>query len=134
MRNTIAIIYTLSLLTTCIAAETDNILTESKVKTIYIMQFSHLDIGYTHTQAEVAKIAIDTIDNVLEFCKKEPDYKWTVESLWQLEQWMNNSDENKINELMEYVKTGRIGLPRVTRDFIARLWDLKSFAGICIFE
>ncbi|MHB1455718.1 MAG: glycoside hydrolase family 38 N-terminal domain-containing protein [Armatimonadota bacterium] len=110
MRLNPAILCALILMTTTGANADMNILETSKVKTIYIMQFSHLDIGYTHTQADVAKISIDTLDNVLKLCKTVPDYKWTVESLWQLEQWMDNRSSTQIDELMGYVKSGRIGL------------------------
>lgn len=110
MRFIPAILCALSLITSTGANADMNILETSKVKTIYIMQFSHLDIGYTHTQADVAKIAVETLDQVLEYCKTVPDYKWTVESLWQLEQWMNKRSPAQIDELMGYVKSGRIGL------------------------
>ena len=110
MRFYPAILCALILMTITGANADMSILETSKVKTIYIMQFSHLDIGYTHTQADVAKISIDTLDNVLKLCKTVPDYKWTVESLWQLEQWMDNRSPAQIDELIGYVKSGRIGL------------------------
>ncbi|MHB0999120.1 MAG: glycoside hydrolase family 38 N-terminal domain-containing protein [Armatimonadota bacterium] len=80
------------------------------MKTIYIMQFSHLDIGYTHPQSEVAAQHVVIIDHVMEFCAQDPEYRWTVESLWQLEQWMNNRSQEKINKFFALVKSGQISL------------------------
>lgn len=87
-----------------------SILEQSKVKTIYVMQHSHLDIGYTDTQAGVARRAVETLDHVLRYCDEYPDYKWTVESLWQLEQWMSRRTPEQIEHLMSLVRSGRISL------------------------
>ncbi|MDI6827858.1 MAG: hypothetical protein QME62_05165, partial [Armatimonadota bacterium] len=87
-----------------------SILERSPIKTIYIIQLSHLDIGFTDTQAAVARISAETIDEAITLCEKDPDYKWTIESLWQLEQWMKGKTPEQIAHLMSLVKRGRIGL------------------------
>ncbi|MCX6374455.1 MAG: hypothetical protein NTU88_00190 [Armatimonadetes bacterium] len=42
-----------------------SILERSSVKNIYILNLSHLDIGFTNTQAAVARVSIETIDRLL---------------------------------------------------------------------
>ena len=87
-----------------------SILERSPVKTIYIVQLAHLDIGFTDTQAAVAKVSAETIDRAIELCGEDPDYRWTIESLWQLEQWMKGKSAEQIGHLMSLVKDGRISL------------------------
>ncbi len=87
-----------------------DILERSKVKHIYIIQLSHLDIGFTGTQCEVAQISAETINRAIEFCHEHPDYKWTIESIWQLKQWTAGKSPEHIGELVSLVKAGRIGL------------------------
>ncbi|MCX6374456.1 MAG: hypothetical protein NTU88_00195, partial [Armatimonadetes bacterium] len=86
------------------------ILERSPVKSIYVLNLSHLDIGFTDTQAAVAKISAQTIDQAIELCAEYPDFKWTVESLWQLEQWMIGKSPEQVARFMSLVKSGRIGL------------------------
>ncbi len=74
------------------------------------MQFPHLDIGYTAPQLEVAKIAVDALDNVLTLCPEHNNFRWTVESLWQFEQWMQQRSPEQVAQLMTLVKQRRISL------------------------
>ena len=100
---------TLILGATALCAE-QSIFESSPVKTIYIVQLSHLDIGFTDTQAAAAKKSAETIDRVIELCAEDEDYKWTIESLWQLEQWMAGKSPAQIEKLMSLVRAGRISL------------------------
>lgn len=110
-RLLIILILTLSLFLEADILQADtSILTRSSVKTIYIVQLSHLDIGFTDTQAAVARVSAETIDEAIALCEKDQDYKWTIESLWQLEQWMKGKTPDQIAHLMSLVKSGRIGL------------------------
>lgn len=112
MRTSLALMYLLIHLLSGgrALAESASILERSPVKTIYIVQLSHLDIGFTDTQSAVAKVSAQTIDHAIELCAADPDYKWTIESLWQLEQWTAGKSGKELETLFSLVKAGRIGL------------------------
>jgi hypothetical protein len=41
---------------------------------VYLLPHSHVDIGYTHVQAEVEQKQMQNIDAALELCRKTADY------------------------------------------------------------
>lgn len=110
-----------------------SILERSNLKNIYIIQLSHLDIGFTGTQAEVAKISAETIDRAIELCAENPDYKWTIESIWQLEQWMAGKSPERIKELMNLVKAGRIGLAACYAGMVGATMGSEEFCRSLYF-
>ena len=83
---------------------------DSNIKYLFVVEMSHLDIGFTDPPDEVAEFYKWNIDHAMAICHADPDYKWTIEEIWQLEQWMARSSSSEINDLKNLVKQGRIGL------------------------
>jgi len=82
--------------------------------TIYFVQHTHTDIGYTLPQSEILPEHLRFIDYALEYCDLTDDYpddakfRWTCESAWAVEQYLLKRPESKINRLLERIKEGRI--------------------------
>lgn len=84
---------------------------EGTIRKVYIVQLAHLDIGFTAPPDDVAEECKARIDQVLGYLNTYPAFKWTIESIWQLEQWLLRTDDPaKIAELFDFVHAGRIGL------------------------
>jgi hypothetical protein len=77
---------------------------------LHVMLLSHTDIGYTHPQPLVKEIHASTIDEVLEMCEQYPDFKWTVETLWQLEQYELSRPPEQFKKVIDLIKEGRISV------------------------
>jgi alpha-mannosidase len=85
---------------------------------VYVMMLSHTDIGYTHPQPVVKEIHNSTLDDVVVMCREYPDFKWTIETLWQLEQYEQSRTPEQFNSLVEFIKSGRIAVsPLYTNPF-----------------
>ncbi len=82
----------------------------SPIRTIYLIQEAHLDIGFTATQDVVAAGQKTTIDAALTLADANADYIWNVESLWQLQQWMIRSTPTEIQHLVDVARRGQINL------------------------
>lgn len=82
---------------------------DSNIKFLFVVEMSHLDIGFTDPPDEVEEFYKTNIDHVIANCKADSDYKWTIEEIWQLEQWMARSNSSEINELIDLTRQGRIG-------------------------
>ncbi|MFV0388081.1 MAG: glycosyl hydrolase-related protein [Pyrinomonadaceae bacterium] len=94
-------------------------LPESSIKTVYITPFSHYDFGFVEPPNAVRERAARHIDEVLRAAKEDPNFRWTIESTWQVDEWLKRQrkpesvlpkDKKKINELMDLIKSGRIAL------------------------
>jgi hypothetical protein len=80
-----------------------------QINRVYLITFTHLDIGFNWPRDEVGIGYKHCIDHAIELCEKFPDLKWTIETSWQLEEWLKRTkDEGKINKLRELTKQGRI--------------------------
>ncbi len=83
---------------------------------VYLVEATHVDIGYTGVQTDVAKLLCDNIDKHLAFLAATADRpegsrpKWNFEAMWQIEQYIRNRPPEKIEELMKLVRSGRCSL------------------------
>ena len=77
---------------------------------VYLIPLSHLDIGFTATPREVAEEYKEIIDEAIDYAESDSDFKYTVETLWQLEQWLLRSTGQEIDRFRSLVLQGKIGL------------------------
>src|SRR6185312_8039809 len=78
---------------------------------------SHNDIGYSDLQDTVEQKQIRNIRAAMQLINKTADYptnaryKWNIESLWAVENFMKIASEQEKKNFVEDVKSGSIGLP-----------------------
>ena len=83
---------------------------------VYVLPHSHVDIGYTNTQAKVLKLHMDNIDEAINLAEKtanypaEAQYKWTTEAIWVVDNYLKTADEAKQKRFWSAVKNGWINL------------------------
>lgn len=91
----------------------------SPIKTIYITPLSHYDFGFVEPPDAVRERAARHIDEVIRVAEANPNFKWTIESVWQVNEWLKRQkkptsvlpkDKEKIARLMNLIKFGRIAL------------------------
>jgi hypothetical protein len=91
----------------------------STIKTVYIVPTSHYDFGFVEPPDAVRERAARHIDEVLRLAEADPDFRWTIESVWQVNEWLKRTrpptsvlprDEAKIARLMNLIKSGRVAL------------------------
>jgi hypothetical protein len=79
------------------------------VQSVELVCLEHLDVGFTASPQEVARREKEHLDHAVALCKERPDFRWTVESIWQLEQWLARTPEKSArDEFVALVKEGRI--------------------------
>ncbi len=98
---------------------------------IYFVPKTHHDLGYTQPIDELLQTYCQYYDRVLDFCARtenypdEAKYRYTVESFWSLEYYLNHTSQINRDRMKHYVKTGRIEI----QAFYANIID-----GICSEE
>ena len=94
-------------------------LPESPIKTIYITPLSHYDFGFVEPPDAVRERAARHIDEVIRVAQENLNFKWTIESIWQVNEWLKRQkkpssvlpkDKERIKILMDLIKSGRITL------------------------
>ncbi|MEL7598843.1 MAG: glycoside hydrolase family 38 C-terminal domain-containing protein [Proteiniphilum sp.] len=86
----------------------------SKKWTVYLVQHSHTDIGYTRPQSEILAEQMRYIDYALDYCDQTdhlPDdakFRWTCESSWVTREYIRTRPQSQIDRLMKRIEEGRI--------------------------
>lgn len=80
----------------------------TKIKEVLLIPMTHLDIGFTDALDTVAMQCKDNIDQAIQLCERYQDFYWTIESLWQLEQWLLRSTDGEIEHLKKLIDSQRI--------------------------
>lgn len=83
---------------------------------IYLVPYSHNDIGYTDLQPDVERKHWGHLDEALKLIRETRDYpsearfKWNLEILWPLESYLQEASAEQKQELLEAIREGSIGL------------------------
>ncbi len=80
---------------------------------IHLAMMSHTDIGYTNTQPVVKERHLRTLDDVLARLEQDSSFAWTVETVWQLEQYRQARSPEQFDRLMTFVRAGRVAVSPV---------------------
>ena len=92
-----------------------------------LIHHSHTDIGYSHMQPEVLKIHLKNIDDALKMIEATRNYpaearfKWNIESLWAVENYMQQATPAKKAAFIRAVKEGSICLSALYANILTGL-------------
>lgn len=88
----------------------------AKIKEIWCMHHSHLDIGYTHPQPMLMELQGDYIEQAIDLCEKTEDwpeesrFKWTCEAFYPVVKWMRYAETAKIEKFKRLIAKGSISM------------------------
>ncbi len=98
------------------ALETSLEIAPQRKWSVYLFHHSHTDIGYTDLQSRIFKNHAAYLDSVLDYCRETDGYpddakfRWNIEVSWALENYLKTRPENKVRELVDRIKEGRVEL------------------------
>ncbi|RMF72980.1 MAG: hypothetical protein D6738_09940, partial [Acidobacteria bacterium] len=99
----------------------------SSVVDVWVVELSHLDIGFTEPPDDVAQFEKTHLDQVLDNLDAVPEYRWTIESGWQLEQWWARSTDAERQRLVDRLREGRLVLAAGYANLHTTRTDFEQF-------
>jgi len=102
------------------------------IKTVYIVNHTHTDLGYTDLQHRVAVSQILHLDQAVTLCEQSRDnapgeqYRWTIESLWVLDEYLKHQPTSKSDKLLGMIRTGKIELTGFYHQPLTQLCSLTA--------
>lgn len=83
----------------------------SPVKVIYVIPSAHWDLGFLRPPLEELDAIKPHLDAVIQACAADPQFRWTIESVWQLQAWLDRTkDAAQVNRLAGLLRSGQIEL------------------------
>ncbi|MBN2414913.1 hypothetical protein JXO52_03680 [bacterium] len=85
-----------------------------KEMTLYLLHHSHVDIGYTHTQAEVAEIQAGHLEQAMDIADASQGYpagarfKWNSEVMWHVDRYLREESEQNRDRMLRAIRNGSI--------------------------
>ncbi|MBQ0127764.1 MAG: hypothetical protein KBS80_07265 [Bacteroidales bacterium] len=82
--------------------------------TVYLVQHTHTDIGYTKPQTEILAEHLRYIDYAIDYCDITKDYpddakfRWTCESAWAVSQYLKVRPAKQVQRFKDCIKRGQI--------------------------
>jgi alpha-mannosidase len=108
--------------------QTDNVQAEPiKRRDIYLLPYSHNDIGYTDLQADVERKQWNNLEQAMRLIRQTQDYpegaryKWNLETIWALESYLKQASPAQREEVFEDVREGSIGLSALYANMLSGL-------------
>lgn len=85
------------------------------IQTVYIIPSSHWDLGFLRPPDAEKEAMKPHLDAVMAACEADPEFRWTIESVWQLEAWLERTkDEAQIKRMENLLSSGQIELSAAT--------------------
>ncbi|MPY88960.1 MAG: hypothetical protein GEU99_13660 [Luteitalea sp.] len=85
--------------------------------TVYLLHHSHLDIGYTHVQGEVAKIQVENLRRAVQLTERatgaadDSRFRWVQEGMWPVERFLERASPEERERFEAAVRSGAIEIP-----------------------
>ena len=78
---------------------------------VFVVPNEHLDIGYSDYPTKVAEIQSRTLDEAIEMIEKNPDFRYSPDAYWSVEQFMHGRSPEQRQKLFDMVEQKKIFVP-----------------------
>ena len=86
-------------------------LTPAKKWKLLIVSHEHIDVGYTDYQPKVAEIQSRVLDEAMEMIREHPDYRYSVDGYWVIQQFLEGRNAEDRARLLQMVREHKILVP-----------------------
>lgn len=99
------------------------------VRRIILVQHTHTDIGYTGLSPDVAVQHIRYFRSVLEHCRQDERFRWTIEAGWALEQFLSVASTAERKDIKARIASGHIEMTGFYAQPLTQLCNLEELCG-----
>ena len=89
----------------------DEAIDPQKKWNVLLVPHIHLDIGYSDYQAKVAAIQDRAVDEAMDFTKQVPDFRYSTDGSWVLDQFMQTRSAPDRDRLIAAMRNQQIFVP-----------------------
>lgn len=121
------------------AGSTNLTLTPPKIRDIWVLPHSHVDVGYTHQQDEIVKIQIKNLEQAMQLARASAGnapgmrFKWNPEAIWALDHFLRQASPARRDEFIAAVKRGDVGVDALYGNMLTGLCRPEELAQCLAF-
>jgi hypothetical protein len=94
--------------------------------TAFVVPHTHLDVGFTDYQGKVAEGQPRVITQAANLIQQHPDFRFSLDSSWSLEQFLETRSAEKRSEILELIRQGKMELPVQYVDLLTGYASLET--------
>ena len=99
--------------------------------TIHVVPQAHVDVGYTDLQEKAMDVHRKSNDLAVELVAKHPDFVWSVESSYVLNDWLKTRPQRLIQHFFELSRNNRIEIGAIYGNLLTGLLsDEEAFRSL----
>ena len=97
-------------------ASTPVVVAPPKLREIWVLPHSHVDVGYTHRQDDVVRIQIENLEKAMQLSAASATnppgerFKWNPEAIWSLDHFLRQAPSEKREAFLTAVRQGDVGV------------------------
>jgi len=105
-----------------------------RIRDMWILPHSHVDIGYTHRQEEIIKLQIGNLDTSMKLARASAAnppglrFKWNPEAVWSLDHYLQRATPEQRTALLEAVRRGDVGVDALYGNMLTGLCRPEELA------
>jgi alpha-mannosidase len=106
---------------------------------IYLLPYSHNDIGYTDLQPNIERKQWQNLDQALDLIAStrgyppEAAFKWNLEVVWALDSYLRQASEARRTALVEAARAGTLGVTALYANVLTGLADATEMTHLTEF-
>jgi alpha-mannosidase len=87
-----------------------------RIRELWVLPHSHVDVGYTHRQDEIVKVQIANLEKAMELARSSAvnapgmRFKWNPEAVWSLDHYLAQANPKQREAFMQAVRRGDVGV------------------------
>ncbi|MGA7785057.1 MAG: glycoside hydrolase family 38 C-terminal domain-containing protein, partial [Candidatus Acidiferrales bacterium] len=109
-------------------------------RTIYLVPYSHNDIGYTDYQPNVERKQWSNLEEGLRLAEEtraypsEDRFKWNLETVWALESYLRQAPETQREIVMDAIHNGELGVSALYANMLTGLANAPEMSHFLDFS
>ena len=120
-------------------AATNIALAPPRIREMWILPHSHVDIGYTHRQEDIINVQITNLETGLRLAAASATnppgmrFKWNPESVWSLDHYLRRATPEKRAAFIQAVQKGDVGVDALYGNMLTGLCRPEELAQCLVF-
>ena len=96
--------------------QTNLTLAPPKIRELWLLPHSHVDVGYTHRQDEIVRIQIENLQKGMELARASATnapglrFRWNPEAIWSLDHYLRQASPPQREAFIQSVRAGEVGV------------------------